>query len=133
MKNIGKNLLLIFLGVIISVITNVTAEAVISSGSVSYSNTTVNAALDELFSAVDLINDLQVWDEIVTVKTAENAYVLPFTRIGGYELTTDDIPIRIQAMNSNGSPAPAFYNKSMHTIFVVSNSESVNLYLYYAS
>lgn len=57
----------------------------------------------------------------------------PFTRIASYKLTTADIPIRIQAMNSNGTPTPVFYNKSLHTIIVVTNSETVNLYLYYAS
>ena len=54
MKKMSKNVLFVAIGVLIAITIDVAAEAVISSGAVSYSNTTVSAALDELFSAVDI-------------------------------------------------------------------------------
>jgi len=59
MKKMSKNILLFICGILVAFTIDVAAEVVISSGAVSYSNsrtaeTTVDGALDELFSAVDI-------------------------------------------------------------------------------
>jgi len=63
MKKISKIPLGFVLGILVSLTINVTAETLIDSGAVSYSNsntseTTVDGALNELFSAVDINNRL---------------------------------------------------------------------------
>jgi len=59
MKKMSKNVILFICGILVAFTIDVAAEAVISSEAVSYSNsqtaaTTVDGALDELFSAVDI-------------------------------------------------------------------------------
>ena len=61
-----KTVIGIIIGTLLVFILDVAAEIVISSSSVSYSNTTVNAALDDLFSSVD-INDKIGTTDISTI------------------------------------------------------------------
>jgi len=59
MKKIGKMTFIFMLGALVALTINVTAETLMDSGAVSYSNsntneTTVSGALDELFSAIEI-------------------------------------------------------------------------------
>jgi len=72
MKNIGKATLIFILGIIVSFSMNVAAEVVLSSESVSYFNsktneTTVNGALDELFSAIEISNQIGDMTKIASI------------------------------------------------------------------
>ena len=69
MKNISKILLAFVLGILVSFTLNVAAQVVLSSDAVSYSNSrtseiTVDGALDELFSAVDINEKIGNMEEI---------------------------------------------------------------------
>jgi len=72
MKKISKIPLGFVLGILVSLTINVTAETLIDSGAVSYSNsntseTTVGGALDELFSAIEISNQIGDMTKIASI------------------------------------------------------------------
>jgi len=72
MKNISKILLAFVLGILVSFTLNVAAQVVLSSDAVSYSNsrtseTTVDGALDELFSAIEISQQIGDMTKIASI------------------------------------------------------------------
>ena len=122
----------IIIGAILVFAIDVVAGVVISSSSVSYSNTTVNAALDDLFSSVDInqrlgttsisgigngtitgaistlnsnVSGMKVHNKIYSVTLSANQYVSPYSHFGSYVIPASDL-------STYGSPIAVYATHS---------------------
>ena len=58
-----------------------------------------------------------------TIETTANSYVAPYTRIGTYQLSSDEpTPVRLQCYSAAGAPMEVYYHQVLRRIIVCGNT-----------